>query len=113
MRCSSKLILLATILWLSGFTATLANDASTGQRDSIYVSYDDLRAATAKMVELEYTKQINERLIQVVANDSAIIQSYEENAIALEQQAKGLKTERNVMCGVAIVAVIGLILSIL
>ena len=57
-----------------------------GNSDSVLVSYDDIRTANAKMVELNYEKLKNEGLIQIIANDSVIIQSLNES-IAVERKA--------------------------
>ena len=39
---------------------TLGNNlvSSTGEQDSVLISYDDLRVATSKMIELDYTIEL-------------------------------------------------------
>lgn len=54
---------------------------STGERvnpiDSVLISYDDLRLANSKLIELEYEKQINNNLRSVISNDSIVIRDYQ------------------------------------
>lgn len=46
-----------------------------GGADSTLVSYDDLRLTNAKLIELQYEKQINEELKEVLFMDNTIIDS--------------------------------------
>lgn len=76
-----------------------ANDAaipSTGERhnsnDSVLISYDDLRIANSKLIQLQYEKEINNELRNVVHNDSIIISEYKkENAKLKDDNNKAIK----------------------
>ena len=48
--------------------------------DSVLVSYNDLRNANSKMIELKYTKEANSKLKDIISNDS-IIQVKQANII--------------------------------
>ena len=83
-----------------------------GISDSVLVSYDDIRAANAKMVELNYEKLKNQNLSQIIANDSVIIATLHES-IAIEKKAtKKAKLRERIAEGVGLAAIIGLIVSI-
>lgn len=48
--------------------------SSTGRlEDSVLVAYNDLRKVNAKLVELNYEKQINSKLRDIIYNDSIVI----------------------------------------
>lgn len=103
---------------LGSFMSLLANDnpnPSTGERvniaDSVLISYDDLRIANSKLMELEYEKRINTNLRQIVYNDSIVINDYAKLNEKLRNNNKKVKLQRNVCLGVAIVAVLGSIIS--
>lgn len=68
-----------------------ANDNAilpTGERhnsnDSVLISYDDLRIANSKLIQLQYEKEINNELRNVVHNDSIVISEYEKENIKLK-----------------------------
>lgn len=95
-----------------------ANDnlnPSTGERvnvaDSVLISYDDLRIANSKLMELEYEKRINTNLRQIVYNDSIVINDYAKLNEKLRNNNKKVKRQRNVCLGVVIAAVLGSIIS--
>lgn len=78
---------------------------STGEikqsNDSILISYDDLRLANSKLIELNYEKEINTKLREVIRNDSIAISKYK---LANERIKKSYKKEvlkKNVTIGVA------------
>jgi len=52
--------------------------SSTGELtgDSVLVSFDDLRRANAKMIELKYEKEINDSLRSIITKDNIIISEY-------------------------------------
>ena len=84
----------------------MANDADnfpTGevveQTDSVMIAYDDLRIVNSKLVELDYEKQINANLRQVVANDSIIINDYNAINTRLNQDCKKYIRQRNIAIG--------------
>lgn len=106
------------IVLLGSFMSLSANNnlnTSTGERvnvaDSVLISYDDLRIANSKLMELEYEKRINTNLRQIVYNDSIVINDYAKLNEKLRNNNKKVKRQRNICLGVAIVAVLGSIIS--
>lgn len=90
--------------------------SSTGgvyPNDSVLVSYNDLRKANAKMIELKYTKEANNKLRDIVSNDS-IIQVKQANIInTTNKKVKRLKKERNVFGGISIISILAVIIAVL
>ena len=81
--------------------------------DSVLVSYNDLRNANAKMIELKYTREINSKLKDIIRNDS-IIQVKQANIINItNKKVKRFKNERNVFAGVSIISILAVIISVL
>ena len=81
--------------------------------DSVLVSYNDLRNANAKMIELKYTKEANSKLKDIIRNDS-IIQVKQANVInTTNKKVKRFKNERNVFAGVSIISILAVIISVL
>lgn len=80
--------------------------------DSVLIAVSDLRVATAKMLELKYEKEINEKLRTVVANDSVSIVKLRELVDRTNEEKKVLRTQRNIFQGTTIVSVILLIISL-
>ena len=113
-----KLKVLVTIALLGCSTNLLANDADnipTGevveQTDSVMIAYDDLRIVNSKLVELDYEKQINANLRQVITNDSIIINYYNAINTRLNQDCKKYIRQRNIAIGGGIfITILGTIL---
>lgn len=84
------------IVLLSYSTSWCRNDnytiSSTREQinvyDSVLISFDDLRKANAKMVELKYEKEINDSLRSIINNSEIIMREYECNIDALKKQIK-------------------------
>lgn len=75
--------------------------------DSILISYDDLRLANAKMIELDFLKQTNSKLNEIILNDTAIINSYKTLNTNLTNDCKKYIKQRNIAIGTgAAVAVV-------
>ena len=106
------------IVLLSCSTSWCQNDnttiPSTGELtatpDSVLISFDDLRKANAKMVELKYQKEINDSLRSIIKNDDVIMREYSRNVDALKKQIKQVKKERNLAVGGGLLATISLAL---
>lgn len=100
---------------------SLANDGdtipSTGRQDSVLIAYDDLRKVNGKLIELEYEKEINRNLKDIIVNDSIAIDNLKSgiNRISADadKRVKKAKRERNIAGGVGIVAVVLLVISLL
>ena len=115
-----------TVLLLAFSMNLLANEPDsvhssfTGVRVSdeyALVSYDALRIANAKMAELEYEKEINKNLKEIIVNDSIIINQYKQyievEEIEHKAEVKKLKKELYVTGGCGIGCFIILILVII
>lgn len=90
------------IVLLSCSTSWCQNNAtisSTGELtaspDSVLISFNDLRKANAKMVELKYQKEINDSLRSIIKNDDLIMREYSSNIDALKKQITQTKRQRN------------------
>lgn len=93
-----------------------STSSSTGgvyPNDSVLVSYNDLRKANAKMIELKYTKEANSKLRDIISNDS-VIQVKQANVInTTNKKVKRLKKERNVFGGISIISILAVIIAVL
>lgn len=105
-------------------TSSTAAISSTGGlkkgsliHDSILVSYDDLRKANSKLIELEYEQRINKSLRTIINNDSIAISGLNNRINYIQQNCdrttKKYKKQRNIASGIGIGALILLIISIL
>ena len=105
-------------------TSSVAAISSTGRlkqdsltHDSILVSYDDLRKANSKLIELEYEKRINKSLRIIIDNDSIAISGLNSRINYIQQDCdrtnKKYKRQRNITSGIGIGAIILLIISLL
>ena len=76
------------------------------QTDSVLVPISALRVANAKMIELQYEKEINKNLQYFIQNDSLIINAISTNLDACEEaynkkddEIKEMKKQRNIAIG--------------
>ena len=113
LSCSTNLLISSVAA--NSSTGRLKQDSLT--HDSILVSYNDLRKANSKLIELEYEKDINKHLSSIIYNDSISIHGLRNRIqtieIDCEKRVKNVKRERNVAGGIGIGALILLIISIL
>lgn len=68
-------------------------------KDSVLISYDDLRLANSKLIELDYEKKINTNLRSIIVNDSIIIQHYKTSNTLLNKSYKKAIHQRNIAIG--------------
>lgn len=68
-------------------------------KDSILISYDDLRLANSKLIELDYEKQINNNLRNVIRNDSIVIRDYQVLNERINKDCKKVVRQRNITIG--------------
>lgn len=68
-------------------------------KDSVLISYDDLRRANAKLIELNYEKQINSNLRNIISNDSIIIRDYQVLNEKINKDCKKAIRQRNIAIG--------------
>lgn len=89
---------------------------STGEvvqpKDSVLISYDDLRLANSKLIELEYEKQINNNLRSIIFNDSIIIRDYKVLNERINKDCKKAIRQRNIAIGSAAILFITTILTL-
>ena len=124
MRKSLKYIILITIALLSYSTSWCQTNRTptlslTGelQYDTICIPIELLKVANAKMVELDYEKQINQSLREVVYNDSIVIadlrNSIEHNEIVYNNTLTKVELQRNIAFGASGLLLVLFIISLL
>lgn len=90
---------------------------STGEvvqpKDSVLISYDDLRLANSKLIELDYERQINNNLRCVISNDSIIIRDYQVLNERINKDCKKAIRQRNIAIGGAAALFITTIITLL
>ena len=97
--------------WCQNDNATISSTGElTASPDSVLISFDDLRKANAKMVEIKYEKEINDSLRSIIKNDDAIMREYRSNIDALKKQITQAKKQRNLAVGGGLLATISLAL---
>ena len=99
------------------------NNSSTGeleQKDSVFISYDDLKVVNGKLIELKYEKETNNILRTIIRNDSLIIDTLTVDNLRLTSEVQTLnksnkkyKKQRNVGFGIGIVGIITTILMLI
>ena len=87
--------------------------SSTGDLDSTKISYNDLRIINSKLIELEYTKQKNIKLNNIIYNDSILINNYKVMNNSLIKTNNKLKTKNKISFITALVAIIGFGISLI
>lgn len=104
-------LLSCSISWCQNDNATISSTGElTASPDSVLITFDDLRKANAKMVELKYEKEINDSLRSIIKNDDAIMREYRSNINALKKQITQAKKQRNLAVRGGLLATISLAL---
>ena len=89
---------------------------STGElvnrNDSVLISYNDLRIANSKIIQLNYEQQINDKLRKVVANDSIALANYKILNDEVHKSYKKAIRQRNIAIGGAAVFFITTIIAL-
>ena len=110
-----------TIVLLSYSTSWCQNEhatiSSTGELtaniDSVLISFDDIRKANAKMVELKYQKEINDSLRSIIIVDDELIREYNNKVDSFKKQIVQVKRQRNIAgwsgVGLALLLVVSII----
>ena len=81
--------------------------------DSVLVSYNDLRLANSKLIELDYEKKINTTLKSIIVNYSITTQHYKSSNTLLNKSYKKAIRQRNIAIGGGVVFSIVTLLLIL
>lgn len=98
--------------WSKSKQDTIPSTGELTANDSVMISYDDLRKANAKLIELKYEQEINDSLRSIISNDNSIIWYYSSTNKILEDNIKKVKKQRNIVSGCGIGIVILLITSL-
>ena len=91
------------------FTGARADNVS---KDSVLIAYDDLRKVNVKLIELKYCKLTNNKLNDIIKNDSIIINNYKVISKQKDADVKKVKRQRNIAIGGGILSIGLLILSL-
>lgn len=87
------------------------------QSDTICIPIELLKVANAKMVELDYEKQINQSLREVLYNDSIVIadlrNTIEHNEVVYNNTLTKVELQRNIAFGTSGLLLVLLIISLL
>lgn len=89
------------------------------ESDSTLIAYSDLKIVNSKLIELEYEKEINTKLISIIKLDSLVIDTllfnnnllYNKNIELIDRQSK-LKKQRNTAIGVGVISLIIAIMAL-
>ena len=96
---------------------SLSSTGGVRVNDTVCIPVELLRVANAKMVELEYEKQINEHLREVVYNDSLVIDdlrnTIEHNEVVYAANINKVETQRNIAIGTSAILLVLFIISLL
>lgn len=98
------------------------NISFTGEldSDSTLIAYSDLKIVNSKLIELEFQKEINLKLQDIIKLDSIVIDTLlfnNKNLLTennkLNKKANRYKKQRNVAIGVGIVGIITTIVALI
>lgn len=80
--------------------------------DSVLLSYEDIRTANSKLIELNYEKEINYKLRTIIENDRKTLADINAKNSALNERNKQIKKQRNIAVGTTILFVFTTLLLI-
>ena len=88
--------------------------------DSTLIAYSDLKIVNSKLIELEFQKEINLKLQDIIKLDSIVIDTllfsnnnfYKQN-IKINTKANKYKKQRDIAVGVSIVGIITTIVALI
>ena len=107
------IVLLSCSTSLSSRGQTINSSTGGFTDDSVKVAINDLRKANIKLIQLDYEKDINKNLRQIIVNDSILAEQARQRYILLDRSCKKIKKQRNIAYCSSGVAIILLILSLL
>ena len=88
------------LLAKSDYDATFPSTGEVVNRnDSVLISYDDLRRANSKLIQLDYEKQININLRNIISNDSIALQNYKNINNRINKDYHKAINQRNIAIG--------------
>lgn len=97
LNCSINLFANNECDYIHPFTGEVIN-----RNDSVLIAYDDLRIVNSKLTELNYEKQINTNLRNIISNDSIIIKDYKTITENLNKDYKKTIKQRNIAISASI-----------
>ena len=102
------------LLLCYGTSYSKANYSSLygGLGDSVLISYDDLRIANAKMIELNYEKEIHTKLREIIETDSIHIEKLNFVIEDNKRKIREAKTREYIAEGVSVLSLIALIIAL-
>lgn len=100
-------------LFASNSNDVLDVNPPTGVLDSVMISYNDLRIVNSKLIELEYEKEINNKLYTIIHNDSVLINNEKKINKQISIDYKKAIKQRNICFGVAVTFIIVSLFSII
>lgn len=91
--------------WSKSKQDTIPSTGELVANDSVMISFDDLRRANAKLIELKYEKEINDSLKSIIVNDNNIILGYTREVKRLDKEVKQVTKQRNTItyCGLGVI----------
>jgi 2-phosphoglycerate kinase len=92
--------------WCQNRQATFSSTGELVYSDSVLISYNDLRKANAKLIELKYEKQINDSLRSIIKNDDIIITKYKQLNANINNKVNKYKKQRNIIATVSSIIVL-------
>lgn len=96
--------------WCQNRQAAFPSTGELVYSDSVLISYNDLRKANAKLIELKYEKQINDSLRSIIKNDDVIIANYKQLNANINNKVNKYKKQRNIIATVSSIIVLVCIL---
>ena len=114
------IVLLSCFINLYGNTINHSSTGELEQKDSVLISYDDLRIVNCKLIELNYERETNIILRKIIRNDSLIIDTLTIDNTKLNSEIeilnklnKKYKKQRNVGFSFGIITTITTILMLI
>lgn len=86
--------------------------SSTGEVDSISISYDDVITINKKLIELDYNIQLLDEYEILMIEDSILIDKYKDKVTNLNNKNNKLKRNNKTLIAVSIGSILAAILSI-
>lgn len=88
--------------------------------DSTLIAYSDLKIVNSKLIELEFQKEINLKLQDIIKLDSIVIDTllFNNNNLITEnnklnKKVKSYKKQRNIAVGVGLIGIITTIVALI
>lgn len=116
------MLIMIVLLNYSINSYTNDNISFTGEldSDSTLIAYSDLKIVNSKLIELEFQKEINLKLQDIIKLDSIVIDTLLFNNnnlitenIKLNKKANRYKKQRNIVTGIGIVGIIITIVALI